>query len=529
MADTPGVSSHLSVRSAEVIAALSVATDLATGQPVETALSSCVLAMRLAEQLGLSDADLHAVYFEALLRFVGCNGDIGTFAALVGDEIQLRRNVAPIDTSSPMEVVRAIVTTVQQAYAGVSTHQLAWYITRALARGQGVMKEGLEAHCEAAQRLGARLGLDSRVIEALGQLYERWDGKGIPRGLKGEQVSVAVRAVTLAQDALLFTRMADLDAAVQIVRRRRGTIYDPNMVDVFVAHANPLFSGLDDEAAWEQVLAMEPGRTAVLSAGRFDEACQAIADFTDLKSPYLLGHSTRVSALAAAAAERAGLPSDDCIALRRAGLLHDVGRVGVSAGIWGKAGPLTSRDWDQVYQHPYYTERVLARSATLAKLGELAGTHHERLDGSGYHRRIPASLLGPSARILAAADAYCAMTEPRPYRDAMSPGEAAAELQKLGRSGKLDPEAIRSVLDAAGLKVTSGRAKLVAGLSTREVEILRLIARGRSTRQVADELVISAKTVDNHIQHVYTKINVSTRAGAALFAMEHNLLDEEPE
>ncbi len=202
------------------------------------------------------------------------------------------------------------------------------------------------------------------------------------------------------------------------------------------------------------------------------------------------------------------------VAIRRAGLLHDIGRVGVSSGIWEKPGPLSEREWERVRMHPYYTERVLARPPALARLGALASLHHERLDGSGYHRGVPASMLSPAARILAAADVYHAMIEPRPYRPARTPEAAAEELRREVRAGQLDSEAASGVLAAAGHRVRSTRRALVAGLSEREVEVLRLIARGHSKKQIGGLLTISQKTVDHHIQHIYNKINVSTRAAA---------------
>jgi HD-GYP domain-containing protein (c-di-GMP phosphodiesterase class II) len=174
--------------------------------------------------------------------------------------------------------------------------------------------------------------------------------------------------------------------------------------------------------------------------------------------------------------------------------------------------------------HPYYTERVLARPPALARLGTLASLHHERLDGSGYHRGVPASMLSPAARILAAADVYHAMIEPRPYRPARTPGTAAAELRREVRAGRLDSEAVNGVLGAAGQQVRSTRRVLVAGLSEREVEVLRLLARGHTKKHIAQLLVISQKTVDQHTMHIYNKIAVSTRAAATLFAIEHNLL-----
>lgn len=240
----------------------------------------------------------------------------------------------------------------------------------------------------------------------------------------------------------------------------------------------------------------------------------------------MLGHSAAVAELAAQAARGCGLPESDVVTLRRAGWLHDIGRVGVSAAIWGKPGAFTEKEWEKVRLHPYYTERILARTPALARLGSIASFHHERLDGSGYYRGASAPMITPAARVLAAADAYQRMTEQRPHRPACTPEAAADALRWEARAGRLDSEAVNAVLIAAGHHIRPVRRDFVAGLSEREIEVLRLAARGNSMKQIAESLSISQKTVDNHIQHIYAKIGVSTRAGATLFALEQNLLTD---
>jgi HD-GYP domain-containing protein (c-di-GMP phosphodiesterase class II) len=261
-----------------------------------------------------------------------------------------------------------------------------------------------------------------------------------------------------------------------------------------------------------------------MSDAQMEAAAQALADFADLKSPHMVGHSSAVARLAASAALGYGLPEADVTLLRRAGYVHDVGRVGVSSGIWCKPGPLTEAEWERVRLHPYYTGRILAQPQVLADWGTLAASHHERLDGSGYHRNLPATLLTPAMRILAAADAYQAMTEPRPYRAALSPDQAAAELKREARAGRLDGDAVTAVLAAAGHHTPEVRREQVAGLTGREIEVLRLVARGLSNRDIARQLTVSQKTVGNHLQNIYSKIEVSTRAAAAYFAMQHHLV-----
>jgi HD-GYP domain-containing protein (c-di-GMP phosphodiesterase class II) len=520
----PNSSSTSAISLAEVMAALSLATDLGMGQPLEFALTACVLATRMGESLGMPTSDLRDVYYFGLLRFIGCNSDTHAIAALLGDELSLRSAFAAVDPGSPPQVLNLTIRFMRQAHAGAAPLDMARTLVRGVLSLPQFMKEQFSGHCEVAQRLAERLGFGERLMHALGQLYERWDGKGLPQGLRGEAVAPAVLLVTLAQDAVTYQRLGGLDAAMQMVRARSGGAYDPRHADHFCKHALALMQDLDEEPSWELVLACEPGERLALTEIQFDTACQALADFADIKSPYTLGHSPAVAELAADAAHIGGLGEAEALALWRAGLLHDLGRVGVSAGIWTKPGPLTEREWERVRLHPYYTERILARPPAFATIGALAALHCERLDGSGYHRRLPASLLPPAARLLATADVYRALREPRAHRPARAPDDAATELERTARAGGLDADAVRCVLAAAGQPVKKARAVRPAQLTERELEVLRLIARGHSIKQMAQQLTISPKTVDTHIQHIYEKIGVSTRAGATLFAAEHELL-----
>jgi HD-GYP domain-containing protein (c-di-GMP phosphodiesterase class II) len=198
--------------------------------------------------------------------------------------------------------------------------------------------------------------------------------------------------------------------------------------------------------------------------------------------------------------------------------------VAVSTKLWEQPRALTSTQWEQVRLHPYHTERILARSAVLEPLARVAGMHHERQDGSGYHHGASGAEVPAPARLLATADAYQAMTQDRPHRAALDPAAAARELEAATRAGRFDPECARAVIQAAGQRPSRSRSPWPRGLSDREVEVLRLLAGGLSNRQIAAALVISPRTAEHHVQHLYTKIDASTRAAAAMFAMEHGLL-----
>jgi HD-GYP domain-containing protein (c-di-GMP phosphodiesterase class II) len=512
------------LRLAEIMAALSLATDLGNGQPLEFSIRACILSLGLGERLGLNESELRDVYYYSLLRHVGCNAESFALAALVGDEIGVRRDFATIDAGQVVEQFSLLFRYLRQANADDPPATFIRDVIRGFVEGPEVIGNAIASYCEVAQSLARRLGFNATVIRALGQIYERWDGKGHPSGLKGEEIDRAVRIVILAQDAVIFQRLGGNAKAVQVARERSGKKYDPAVVERFCQNVDQLLLAEDDQFAWDRLLELEPGAPVRLTGAEVDTACQVFADFADLKSPYTLGHSPRVAALVADAGRHFGLPEADVVLLRRAGWVHEVGRVGVSAGIWTKTGPLSERDREQVRLHPYYTERILARPAPLAQIGALASRHHERLDGSGYHRGLTAAWISPPARLLTAANLYQALTESRPHRSPRSADDAASYLQRETREGRLDRDAVTSVLEAAGHRVRPVSRERVAGLSDREVEVLRLLARGHSTKQIAADLTISAKTADTHIQHVYTKIGVSTRAGATLFAVEHDLL-----
>ena len=325
----------------------------------------------------------------------------------------------------------------------------------------------------------------------------------------------------LADAARMFAQAEGPDAAVAVLRRRSGTAYDPALVERFCRVADRLLGSLDEASLWERTLAAEPCPRASMVGPEADAALRAVGEFADLKSSYTVGDSSGVAELASAAARATGLPADD---VRWAGWVHDIGRVGVSSRVWEKPGPLTHGEREQVRLHPYLTERVLARPARLAELGRLAAAHHERLDGSGYHRCVPAAMLSPAARLLAAADAYRAMTEPRPPPPALPAPAAARQQRGAGGGGRRGGDAVDAVLAAAGHAMPR-RREHVAGLTARELEVLRLLARGQSIREIAATLVIAPKTADAHIQHIYAKIGVSTRAAATMFAMQNDLVD----
>jgi len=495
--------------------ALSVATDFAMAQPAHFGMRSCALAVHLADALGWSEDRTRQVYFQALLRYIGCNAETDVIASLFGDEMALRRDFAGVDTADRQAVGALVLKRLRAAHADLPALQRAGRVVRTMLGAERTMAGIFSGHCEVGRRLATRIGFDPATVESLGQLYERWDGRGQPNRLKGPQVAPAALLVTLAQDVVIHHDASGADAAIAVVKTRRGKAYAPAMADTFLRHARVLLEGLEQHGLGSQVPV--PGGDEALDDARFDAICEAMADFVDIKTPWTLSHSTGVARLAERAARQLGLPDGEARLLRRAALLHDVGKVGVSASVWCKPGPLTLPEREQVRLHAYYTERILASAPALATLAEVASLTHDRLDGSGYFRRPPAAGLSIAARVLGAADHYHALIEARPHRAALAPSQAAASLRAEAQAGRLDARACEAVLDAAGHAAVTPRAGV---LTERETEVLRQLARGRAMKEIARDLAISPKTVDHHLQRIYGKIGVSTRAGATLYAME---------
>ena len=509
------------IRAAEIVGALSLATDLGTGQPLEHALRTTVFAVRLGELAAASAQELADTYYAALLHSSGCTSDGHEAAQLYGDDIVPRAAFALVDPGYMEEVVRFLRAHVGR---GLPEEERAGLIEHVLAHGIPVARQTFAMHCEVAQHFARWLGFSAGTEAALEHVFERWDGVGFPGVVRGEAIPVPMRILHVARDISVFLTAAGAAEACRVIERRSGTAYDPRLADLAVRHFDELLAELDETRIWEQALEIEPFPKVWMAGERVDASFLAIAAFTNLKSPWLREHSTSVAELAEAAAWRAGLPAESVTLLRRAALAHDLGRVGVSNAIWEKPGPLGFGEWERVRLHPHFSERAFAQSPALAPIGLLAGSHHERLDGSGYHRGVKGPALDQAVRILAAADAYTAMREARPYRPALDALTVEVELMREAREGLLDPEAVDAVLAAAGHRVPKRLRELPSGLTERELEVLLVLVRGQSNQEIADGLGISVKTVGHHVQHVYRKAGVRSRAAAALWAFEHDLV-----
>ncbi|MBW3579127.1 MAG: HD domain-containing protein [Actinobacteria bacterium] len=503
------------VRTAEIIGTLCLATDLGMGFPFEHGLHTTIIAMRLAHELGVDLETRRLTYYASLLQHAGCTTDVHLAAELFGGSIT--ENLNPIMYGPAREAFPAFLRNIPNPDASGlgKVAQVAQRLPR-LARNA---KESNAANCEVAGMLATQTGAPPQVQELFFYKNERWDGRTILRRASKEDIPLPMRIVVVAVDAALQRHLGGIEFATQRVAEHGGHGLDPSITDCLVGHRDDILELDPASSAWDEVLALEPGPPGTLTGEGIDRGLAATARFADLVSPWLTGHSMGVAELARDAADNCG---EDPVQVHRAGLVHDLGRVAVAASIWANAGPLSADEWEQVRLHPYNTERVLSRSTFLSPLAPVAAGHHERMDGSGYHRGSPPAGQPMAARLLAAADAFHAMCEPRAHHESRTPDQASEVVAEQVKKGLLDPDATAAVVEAAGLRAP--RLERPAGLTEREAEVVVLIARGFMTKQVAAALGITSKTADRHIQNAYAKMGVSSRAATTLFAMQHGMV-----
>jgi HD-GYP domain-containing protein (c-di-GMP phosphodiesterase class II) len=500
-----------------MLAALSIAIDLGLGQPSEHVLRSALIATRLSDRLDLSRPQRDATYLTTMLLWIGCHVDSHEFARMFGDDIAVRADAYQVEWVG-LPYMRFLASNV--AKGRPLPHRLK-IMAELMVAGTAERTRTQHGHCVAAGLLAAGLGLPHQVQVALGNTFERWDGSGGPNGVAGDDIPLEARIALFADIVEVHHRTGGVAAAVRLATDRRGTQFDPAVADAFLADPDGVLAQPEDP--WAAALAEAPVESGAMSEAEFDRMLVALGDFADLKCPFTLGHSRAVAERAARAGERLGLSPDEVVDLRRAGHLHDIGRIGVSSQIWERASALTRDQWERVRLHPYLAGRILERVGGMDRIAQLAVNHHEHLDGSGYPRGLTAGQLSQSDRILAAAVAYESALEPRPYRAARTPEEAAQRLRRRVDAGHVDGPAVEAVLASAGHEPLRAKRR-DDGLTPREVEVLLMVARGGSNRDIAAALVLSEKTVRNHVERIYAKLGVSNRIGASLYALESGLV-----
>ena len=489
---------------------------------METALRAALIATRLGREVGCARDVLSDVYYTALLRLLGCTGASHeeAFRFGAGDDIATRHAFLQTDLGSTAAVLGTAVT---QLARGADVLSRARAVRRFVGRQQG----GAELpaiHCAQAMTLAEDLRMGPGVLVGLSQMYERFDGRGLPGTCRGDGLTLSARLMHVAYVVELHRATLGMDAVRSEVKKRAGGQLDPELAALFLKRAGEIVEGLSAASVWDAFLAAEPAPQRQIVEDELELFARAFACFVDLKSPYTLGHSPQVADLAGRAAQQLGLPVADRKTLCLAALLHDLGSVSVPNGIWDKPGPLNPVEWERVRLHAYQGERVLAISPVLQPVAALVGRHHERSDGSGYHRGLRGPL-AVGAMLLAVSDAYAALLQERAYRPAHSPKAAAAALRDQARAGHLDESCVEAVLTAAGHRPQPGAAAAQkAALSPREIEVVQLVARGLSDKEIAQRLSLSPRTVHHHVEHIYEKTGVSGRAAVALYAVRHDLI-----
>ena len=510
------------IRAAEVVGALSLATDLGTGQPLEHALRTAVLAVRLGELAGASAQELADTYYVALLHASGCTSNGHEAAQLFGDDIAHRAAFFLIDTTQPGGGARVLPgpRRGRPRARGSRRDDRGRHRQRRRPRA----RDAFATMCEVAQRFAGWLDLGSSIQAALEYVFARWDGQGFPDA-RGDEIPLPMRLLHVARDISLFLTAGGADEARAVVERRAGAAYEPRLAELAARNFDDLLAELDETRMWEQALETEPFPKIWIAGERVDAAFRAIAALTGLKSPWLREHSTGVAELAEAAAWRMGLPADDPSRSCDAPRSRTTSAASACRTRSGRSrGRSDSASGSACGSIP--TSRS-ARSPSRRRSRRSGSSPARTTNGSTAPATTAARAgrtLDQPARILAAADCYGAMREARPYRPALDAPAAEAELLREAEAGRLDADAVDAVLAAAGHRVPKRPRELPAGLTERELEVLLVLVRGESNQEIADDLGISAKTVGHHVQHVYEKAGVRSRAAATLWAFEHDLV-----
>jgi putative nucleotidyltransferase with HDIG domain len=431
----------MEIRLSDVLAALSHALDITGGQPRGHAERTCLVAMRLAESLDLDEDTRSSLFYAALLKDAGCSSSAARVAALYGaDDTTVKRFRKRTDFANTPEALLHLTRTVAP---GGSPLAKARHLRRILAFGREGSREIVDLRCERGADVARAVGLDETAATAILHIDERWDGRGAPQGLEGEAISLVGRVLAVAQCAAVFWPDGGAESACAIVRRRRATWFDPAVADAFEAIEGD--AGFWATLTVPAVGAVEPAdRVLVADTARVDHVAAAFSRVVDAKSPFTARHSAGVADLAARLAVALGLSGDAARRVRRAGLLHDIGKLGVSTRILDKPGSLDAAEWVAMRRHPEWTLQILQRIPAFVELAHVAAAHHERLDGSGYFRGLGGEHLDTPARILAVADVAEALSSDRPYRAALGP-EEVLDIMRGDAGVRLDADAFAAL------------------------------------------------------------------------------------
>ena len=425
----------------EVLAALSHALDLTEGQPLGHTIRTCLIGMRIARELDLPAEDCSALYYALLLKDAGCSSNAARMAALFGSDDQyVKPRMKLVDWHGRVGLALQTARTVG---AGRSIPERLRHFL-AIARTEGMTRDLIAVRCERGAGIARQLGFPESTAQAIRSLDEHWCGLGYPEGLSEQRIPLLARIANIAQTVETFHESQGVAAAIKVARDRRGSWFDPELVDIVAnwEHDADWWRSLRAANSREQLVAAEPAdQVRHVDDEGLDEIATAFADIIDAKSPYTYRHSSRVAAYARQVAAGLNLDADEQRRIYRAGLLHDIGKLGVSNQILDKPGKLTPAEWTQVQQHPKYTLSILSQVSAFGDFAWTAALHHEKLDGTGYPWGLKDKQLDLGARILAVVDIYEALTADRPYRPGMT-HEKALSILISDRSTKLCPRCV---------------------------------------------------------------------------------------
>lgn len=437
---------------AQILSSLSYALDLTEGQPMGHAVRTCLIGMRIGADYGLSGAELRALHYGLLMKDAGCSSTSARMHGVLSAGDQSKGEVKIVNWCSLSEAIRfAVAHTLPEG----TFMERANKIFGMIGAPSDLMQEVAHDRCERGSEIVVALGLGEEAARAVYSLEEHWDGSGTPHGLKEDEIPIQARIGCLAQTLDVFANAFGTGPAYEVVNSRRGKWFDPKLVDAANSFAH-------DTSFWKVVRKSPEAGIAALNRrfkaateAEIDTICDIFAQIVDTKSMYTTEHSYRVRDYALRIARSFGYDETQLAFIRRAALLHDIGKLAVPNTILDKPDKLTPDEYDCVKLHPYHTWQILRVIPGFERMAEVAGAHHERLDGSGYFRSLWANQLDRDMRILAVADAFDAMTADRPYKQPLTPDEALAKL-----AGDADVTLCGECIEA--LKSTSDQPALLA-------------------------------------------------------------------
>jgi HD-GYP domain-containing protein (c-di-GMP phosphodiesterase class II) len=500
----------------EVLSSLSLAEDLANGNPMETSIRATWFTHIFSKKAGLNLEQAKEASLTMLLRFLGCTSYASEESNYLFDDIYMKRSFSGFDSQDTKEIFK-IGLNYNPPYSRNNSLKT---VGKLLLSGKDFFNKLATAHCETGIFLASRLKLPKGVIESLGQVFERFDGKGFQNGLKSDQIKTTAQISNLSYTFEILRQKFGITIALEIIQKRSGKQFSPFLVDILEKYILEIADEFELISPWEVI----NSEFKDLQGANLEECIFTFADFVDLKSTYTINHSRKTGKLARSMASIQGFSNELRVEMEQSSCLMNIGMVGIPNAIIDKKGKLTRPEWDRIELHPYYTFKILSSSKSLFKYTEACISHHEKLNGSGYHRQKKEITLFES--ILSIADSFIALTSERSYRKAYSVKDATDILLTEVNIGKRDLRSYKILLEAIGLKERRDHASTnnEFGLTEREIEILKFIATGKTNKEIGSILNLSHRTIQNHSIRIYEKMGVKTRTGATLLATQNGLI-----